>query len=124
MRVSAVVPQLRTTDLRASIAFYVERLGFELAFEHSDFYAGISAGGQQFHLKLVDNPDPSIEFVRAGGHIHLFFPTDDVDRVAAAVQAAGVTVVKPLAMTDRGSRELYVADDQGHVLCFAQTEPG
>ena len=34
-----------------------------LEFRYSDFYAGIRAGGQVVHLKLVDTTDPSIDFV-------------------------------------------------------------
>ena len=59
MKVTDLVPQLRTTDLEASIRFYTEKLGFELAFRFKDFYAGIRAGDRVFHLKLVDARDPS-----------------------------------------------------------------
>ena len=66
MNVSNTVTQLRTTNLEKSIAFYTTVMGFSLEFRFEDFYAGIRAGNQVFHLKLVDDPDPSIEFVRAG----------------------------------------------------------
>jgi catechol 2,3-dioxygenase-like lactoylglutathione lyase family enzyme len=61
MRVSSVIPQLRTVDLPRAIRFYTETLGFRLLFSYQDFYAGIEAGSRTFHLKLVDEPDPSIE---------------------------------------------------------------
>ena len=48
-----------------------------LEFQDEDFYAGIRAGSQLFHLKLVDEQDPSIEFVDRGGHFHLYLETDD-----------------------------------------------
>ena len=63
MRISRAIAQLRTTDLEESIRFYTTKLGFTLAFRYEDFYAGIRAGNQLFHLKLVDEKDPSIEFV-------------------------------------------------------------
>jgi catechol 2,3-dioxygenase-like lactoylglutathione lyase family enzyme len=77
MRVSRVIAQLRTTDLEGSIGFYTTKLGFTLAFQYEDFYAGIRAGSQLFHLKLADEKDPSIEFVDRGEHFHLYLETND-----------------------------------------------
>jgi len=89
--ISGVIPQLRTTDLAGSIDFYTTRLGLTLEFRYSDFYAGIRAGKQIVHLKLVDAPDPSIEFVDRDGHFHLYLETNDADAAAAALKLKGVT---------------------------------
>ena len=75
MTIKGIAPQLRTTDMNSSIRFYTEKLGFEVAFKFEDFYAGITAGENTFHLKLVDKQDPSIPFVEDGGHLHLYFET-------------------------------------------------
>jgi catechol 2,3-dioxygenase-like lactoylglutathione lyase family enzyme len=120
MTISAITAQLRTTDLDASIDFYVRKLGFELEFRYSDFYAGIGTGGQTIHLKRVDAPDPSIRYVAAGDHLHLYFTTDDVEAEAARLQRNGVTFHHPLADTPWGTREFSIVDDQGHVLYFGQ----
>ena len=72
MSVSGVISQIRTTDLDESIAFYTGKIGLELEFRFEDFYAGIRAGDQSFHLKLVDEKDPSIDFVSEGDHLHLY----------------------------------------------------
>ena len=111
---------MRTTDLAASIRFYTTRLGFTLEFEYDDFYAGVRAGGQVVHLKLVDEPDPSIPFVERGGHLHLYLETDDVAAAAERLQRAGVPFVKEVHDTPWGTRELVVRDDQGHTLRFGQ----
>ena len=78
MEITTVMAQLRTTDLAASIRFYTALPGFTLAFLHADFYAGIRVGTQMFHLKLVDEQDPSIVNVIEEGHLHLYFETADV----------------------------------------------
>jgi catechol 2,3-dioxygenase-like lactoylglutathione lyase family enzyme len=70
MSISGVIPQLRTTNLAESISFYTVKLGLALDFQYEDFYAGIRAGGQRLHLKLVDDTDPSIAFVDQGEHFH------------------------------------------------------
>lgn len=118
MKVSRVVAQLRTTDLETSIRFYTNRLGFDLAFRYQDFYAGIRAGDDLFHLKQVDAKDPSIAYVRDGEHVHLYLETDDVDGLAASLTERGVTPVKAVHDTHWGTREFVIEDDQGHTLHF------
>jgi catechol 2,3-dioxygenase-like lactoylglutathione lyase family enzyme len=120
MRVSGVIPQLRTTDLAASVRFYTGTLGFALEFQYEDFYAGIRAGSQMFHLKLVDEPDPSVAFVERGDHFHLYFETDDAAGAAAALRRKGVALVRDLHDTPWGTREFVVRDDQGHTLYFGE----
>lgn len=120
MLISRITPQLRTRDLDGSIRFYVEKVGLTLDFRHSDFYAGIRAGDQVFHLKLADEPDPSIAFVQAGDHLHLYLGTHDVDAVAASLKANGVTLLREPAGTAWQTRELVFLDDQGHTIYVGQ----
>lgn len=120
MTVSAIVAQLRTTHLAASLQFYTEQLGFTLAFRHEDFYAGVRAGDQVFHLKQVDEADPSIGYVAAGEHFHLYFEVADVAAVAAELVARGVTLDCDVHDTAWQTREIVLRDDQGHTLYFGQ----
>jgi catechol 2,3-dioxygenase-like lactoylglutathione lyase family enzyme len=123
MTVRAVIPQLRTTDLDASIEFYVDKLGFALEFRYSDFYAGVNAGGHTIHLKLADARDPSIPFVTAGDHLHLYFEVDNVAAEARRLHASGVQFRHDLADTAWGTREFTITDNQGHLLCFGEIPP-
>jgi catechol 2,3-dioxygenase-like lactoylglutathione lyase family enzyme len=118
MRVSGAIAQLRTTDLTESIRFYTTKVGLALDFQYEDFYAGIRAGNQLFHLKLVDERDPSIEFVDRGGHFHLYLETDDAEAAAEALRRNGVRLVKDVHDTPWGTRELVIRDDQGNILYF------
>lgn len=120
MRITSAITQLRTTNLDASIHFYTTRLGLTLDFRHADFYAGIRAGDQVFHLKLVDERDPSIAFVERGGHFHLYLQTDDAAASAAALQRNGVALASDVHETTWGTREFVIRDDQGHTLYFGQ----
>jgi catechol 2,3-dioxygenase-like lactoylglutathione lyase family enzyme len=121
MGISGVIPQLRTTDLKSSIRFYTTKLGLKLEFEYQDFYAGIRAGNQIFHLKLVDEKDPSIRFVEDGEHFHLYLETTDVAATAAALRANGVSLVKDVHDTPWGTREAVIKDDQGHTLYLGES---
>ena len=120
MQMSRAVAQLRTTDLAESIRFYTTKVGLTLEFQFQDFYAGIRAGSQIFHLKLSDEKDPSIEFVDKGEHFHLYFETDDAAAAAATLSANGVPVVKDVHETAWGTREFVIKDDQGHTLYFGE----
>jgi len=118
--VAGVAPQLRTTDLAGSIRFYTETVGFTLEFQYEDFYAGIRAGSQVFHLKLADEKDPSIDFVDRGGHFHLYVETDDAASAAEGLARRGVALVTRLHETPWGTREFVIKDDQGHTLYFGE----
>lgn len=118
MLITGVIAQLRTTNLADSIRFYTTRLGGTLAFQYEDFYAGIRLGDQVVHLKLVDAPDPSIAFVRAGDHFHLYLETDDVASAAETLRRNGVRFVRGVHETAWNTREFVIEDDQGHTLYF------
>jgi len=120
MRITGIVPQLRTTDMASSIGFYTEKLGFSVEFKYQDFYAGIRAGGQLFHLKLVDEKDPSIPYVDAGEHFHLYLETDGVVEFAARLKANGVQLVKDVHETPWKTREIVIHDEQGHTLYLGE----
>ncbi len=116
MSVLTITPQLRTTNLDSSIRFYTEKVGLELEFRHSDFYAGIRSDDGAFHLKRVDATDPSVPFVRDGGHLHLYLRVGDVDAFAERLRAAGVELIQQPCNTDWQTRELVFEDDQGHTI--------
>ena len=121
MAISGITPQLRTTDLDATIRFYVEKVGLTLEFRYSDFYAGLRAGQHGVHLKLSDERDPSIPFVRAEKHFHLYLSPHDLDAVAARLRAHGVALLQEPADTEWRTRELVFEDDQGHTIYVGQS---
>lgn len=120
MNIRGIKPQLRTTNLARTVDFYTNVLGFVETFQFQDFYAGVStgteSGTQQIHLKQVDERDASIDAVRKGGHLHLYFEVPDVEALASRLVAAGVILVQPPHETAWGTREVVFEDDQGHTL--------
>lgn len=120
MAIKGIVPQLRTRDMASSIRFYTEKLEFAVEFNYQDFYTGIRAGDQVFHLKLVCDEDPSIEYVDDGGHFHLYLETEGVAELAEKLKSAGVPLVKDVHETAWQTREIVIRDDQGHTLYFGE----
>lgn len=120
MQITNIIAQLRTTDLAASIRFYTEKLGFDLEFQYDDFYAGVRTGNQVIHLKLVDEKDPSIDFVDLAEHFHLYFQSDDVRVAAEVLQQRGVRLEQEVHDTAWSTREFVIKDNQGHTIYFGQ----
>lgn len=121
MRILGAIAQLRTMDLAESIRFYTTQVGLTLEFQYEAFYAGIRAGNQLFHLKLVHEKDPSIDFVDEGEHFHLYLETDDA-AAAEALKQNGVRLVRDVHETAWGTREFVIRDDQGHTLYFGERQ--
>jgi catechol 2,3-dioxygenase-like lactoylglutathione lyase family enzyme len=117
MAITGIVAQLRTTDLSSSIRFYTEKLGLTVEFRYQDFYAGIRAGNQIFHLKLVDEKDPSIPYVDEGEHFHLYLETTGLSDLAAQLKANGVELVKDVHETPWNTREIVI---HGHNLYLGE----
>ena len=120
MAIKHIIPQLRTTDMSVSIQFYTEKLGFSVEFNYEDFYVGIRAGNDLIHLKLVDEPDPSIAYVDDGGHLHLYLQSDDIAGLAEQLKMRGVEMVEDVHQTAWNTREFVIRDDQGHTLYFGE----
>lgn len=120
MTMKHIIPQLRTTDISASVQFYTEKLGFAIEFNYEDFYVGVRAGDHLIHLKLVDEQDPSISYVDEGGHLHLYFQCDGLAELAEQLKSRGVEMVEDLHNTTWNTREFVIRDDQGHTLYFGE----
>ncbi|RAP77188.1 VOC family protein [Paenibacillus montanisoli] len=120
MKITGVIPQLRTMNLESSIRFYTTRIGLELAFRYEDFYAGIRANNQVFHLKSVCEQDPSIAYTKEGEHFHLYLQTDDAAALAETLKARGVHLIKDVHETQWSTKEFVIEDDQGHTIYFGE----
>lgn len=119
MKIESVSPQIRTTDFDRTIEFYT-KLGFTVEFRYEDFYAGLRVGGTAIHIKAVCDIDPSIDYVDAGGHLHLYLTTDDAQAASDHLKALGVKIERDVHETDWQTREFIVKDDQGHTIYFGQ----
>jgi uncharacterized glyoxalase superfamily protein PhnB len=75
-------------------------------------------GSQIFHLKLVDEKDPSIPYVENGEHFHLV--TEGIADFAAQLKANGVELVKDVHETPWNTREIVIHDNQGHTLYLGE----
>lgn len=107
----AVHPILGTRDLERSLAFYVEQLGFELAFRDPsgpDNYAGVRRARVELHIQQQDEHEMSPTRLR--------FLIEDPDRLYAEYSA--LRIQTPLRSTAWGTREFALYDPDRNALTF------
>ena len=112
-------------DLQASIAFYRERLGFQLDFQGPDdgpFWAGVSRDGIGIMLKAVAS-----DVLPCPNHTrHEWGPSDadiysmDPDALFGEFSRRGASFVKKLSFIDEGLWGFELTDADGYVLAFFQ----
>jgi catechol 2,3-dioxygenase-like lactoylglutathione lyase family enzyme len=110
MAVKRIVPDLHTTDIAASRAFYADVLGLEVAMDLGWIATFVAPGNPaaQLSVMLADatapvQPDVSIE-------------VDDVDAAHAAALRLGYEIVHPLTDEPWGVRRFFVREPGGAVL--------
>ena len=110
---------LTVSDLPASLAYYREKLGFEVAFQYGTpaFYAGLFSGKIRLHLIAADHAP------RPPGHGAVAIDVDDVDALHAELAKRGARILKPPANQAYGLRDFDVADLDGNMLFFATEIP-
>src|SRR5512134_1772624 len=126
-KISAISPFFIVRHVPASLAFYRDRLGFEITFqgpEPDDIFFGIvRRGGAQILLKAVGvepQPNPTRDVKQGIARWDAFVDVPDPDALAAEFGSRKVEFVEPLADTDDGLRGFAVEDADGYVLFFGR----
>jgi catechol 2,3-dioxygenase-like lactoylglutathione lyase family enzyme len=121
----SIRPFFIVKDLQTSIAYYRDRLGFQLDFQGPDddpYYAGVSREGIGVMLKAITPevlPCPNHtrhEWARWDAYIY----TNDPDTLFHEFKGRGVSFVKPLSFIDDGLWGFEITDGDGYVLAFFQ----
>lgn len=114
----SVSPFLATEDLSAALAFYLDKLGFSLAWEwgHPTELAAVCRG--EVELTLASRAD-----AKPGGISRLYLHIDGIDDYHAQLLAAGVAITVAIGDRPYGMRDFSVTDPAGNVLCFGQALP-
>jgi catechol 2,3-dioxygenase-like lactoylglutathione lyase family enzyme len=124
---ASISPFFIVKDLQASIAYYIERMGFRLDFQGPDdgrpFYGQVSRDGIGIFLKKISAevlPRPNHtrhEWARWDAYIY----TLDPDTLFKEFKQRGVSFVKDLSFIDLGLWGFEVTDADGYVLAFFQS---
>ncbi|MBX3479589.1 MAG: VOC family protein [Caulobacter sp.] len=115
-------PQLFVADLDAALAFYVERLGFFVAFTHGQpaTYAQVRRGGWRLNLRKVAGPVLKADFRgREPDALAATLTLRDARKLFEAYSAAGLTFSQPLRREPWGAMTFIVEDPAGNLIAFA-----
>jgi catechol 2,3-dioxygenase-like lactoylglutathione lyase family enzyme len=123
------VPELDVTDIAASLAFWCDLLGFEIAYDRPEArFAYLVRGSVQVMLCERNGNWEVAEMSRPFGRgINLQMKVDRVAPILDALERAGWPLFRPLAEAwyrtgpvEGGQMELLVQDPDGYLLRFTE----
>ncbi len=121
--ISSIAPFFIVRDLTSALAFYRDRLGFEIIFEgpaDDPFFGIVRRGGAMIMLKDVGvAPLPNCQREPAA-RWDAYLNVPDPDALAAKFAARQVAFSAPLKDDDDGLRGFEVKDADGYVLYFGR----
>jgi catechol 2,3-dioxygenase-like lactoylglutathione lyase family enzyme len=119
---SYISPFFIVSSLKASVTFYVNKLGFELRFigpEGDPFFAIVGRDHISIMLKAAGNPIPNYtrhEWARWDAFIH----TAEPDALFGEYSSGGIIFRQSIRNDDDGLRGFEVTDADGYVLFFGK----
>lgn len=121
MKLEGLTPMLRTIELRETVAFYENVLGFRCETLSEDWgWASLRRDGVEIMIARPNDHEP---FERPAFTGSLYFRTDDVDALWLRVKDSA-RVCYPLEDFEYGMREFAVYDNNGYLLQFGREIPG
>jgi uncharacterized glyoxalase superfamily protein PhnB len=112
--------QFLVDDLEAAIAYYRERLGFELDFCYESFYASVSRDGHAIHLKCAPKTVADRAHRKREEHLDLHISVVGAATLHDELRSRGARIMKPLEQRPWACRDFYVEDLDGYILCFSE----
>ena len=117
MTLKELTPMLRTWDLRASLAFYTEVLGFQCDnFSDEWGWASLSLGAVRVMLARPNQHEGATTPAFTGS---LYFRTDDVEELWQRLKDKA-RVCYEVETFEYGMREFAIYDNNGYLLQFGQ----
>ena len=108
-------PGIPVRDVPAAVAYYVNKLGFEVSFTFGDppTFAGMKFGNVEIFLQQgTPTPGPDSSAV--------YFHVGDVDKVYEFHRANGVEIAEPIDDRHYSMRDYAIRDLNGYYLTFGQ----
>jgi uncharacterized glyoxalase superfamily protein PhnB len=114
-----IAPQFFTMDIRGTLAYYKDKLGFECSGTWQDppVYAIVERNGHRIHFRCADPPTPNPDKY-ADELLDAYMFVEDADTLYAEYAGKGVEFTRELGDTPWQSREFVVKDCGGRLLAF------
>jgi catechol 2,3-dioxygenase-like lactoylglutathione lyase family enzyme len=116
-RVTSFAPQFLVEDLKRSMSYY-QRLGFKFGEPWDGFYAIGTLDGLELHLKEAPTDRAERQHRRTQEHLDAAAGVDGIEAFYERCVANSVTILRPLAPTEWGTKDFYIEDPDGNVISF------
>jgi catechol 2,3-dioxygenase-like lactoylglutathione lyase family enzyme len=121
---SSTEAQLFVADIKASCAFYTDKLGFAVAFVYGDppYYGQVTRDQARLNLRVVGEPVFVGDIREREGLLSASLTlasSDEVKQLFLTYQAAGVRFSQTLKKEPWGARTFIVLDPDGNLILFA-----
>ena len=125
--ISGISPFFIVNHVPTALAFYRDRLGFEITFQGPDpddiFFGIVRRGGAQILLKdigVAPVPNYTRDIKKGIARWDAFVYVPDPDALAAEFASRDVEFSEPLKDTHEGLRGFELKDADGYVLFFGR----
>lgn len=118
MKSTSYYPVIQVRDVQASARFYIDHLNFTALFE-SDWYIHLqSTEDETVNLAILrfDHETIPEEGRKLSQGVILNFEVEDPDACYSRMQAAGLTILKPLCDEAFGQRHFITRDQDGILI--------
>jgi hypothetical protein len=119
-RLTGIAPQFLVDDLNTSIAYFRDKLGFNLDFCYESFYASVSRDGFAIHLKCAPKSASDRALRKQHEHLDAYIAVTGVALLHNELLSRGALIIEPLAEKPWLCEEFLVEDPDGYILCFSE----
>jgi catechol 2,3-dioxygenase-like lactoylglutathione lyase family enzyme len=120
-QVLGIAPQFLVDDLNTAIAYYRDKLGFDLDFCYESFYASVSRNGFAIHLKCAPKTVSDRAHRKQHEHLDAYISVTGVATLHDELWSRGALIAKPLEERPWSCKDFYVEDSDGYILCFSES---
>jgi len=117
--VRQIVPVFFTTDIPATLAYYVDKLGFTClgTWQDPPVYGIVARDQHAIHFRCAEPPTANPDKY-ADELLDAYLFVEDADRLYAEYTSRGVEFTRTLANMPWDCREFVVKDCDGRLLAF------
>jgi len=117
MKLIELTPMIWTEQIKETIQFYQEKLGFT-CHEYNEEWGWASLGKDEVGI-MVAKPNQHITFTNPSFSGSFYFTTDKVDELWEQLKDQ-VKVCYPIENFEYGMRDFAIYDNNGYMLQFGQ----